>query len=95
MLLAALLGRCRDDLRLHARTNGRLGRIPRRLDERRAYVQAATVEVFRRLFVELQGFFVGLGDADKLVEAGAVGIAILTELVHLFPKPCMVFRPSL
>src|SRR5262249_19034396 len=64
----------------------RLADIAGRLREFGAHVQAATVEILRRLGVELHRLGAGLADADKLQEAGPVGVRVLAEPRHLLPE---------
>src|SRR5262249_11936158 len=73
-------------LALDAGPLGRLADAAGRLREFSARVQAAAVEIFRRLGVELHRFGAVLGDARELQESGTVGIPILAEARHLLPE---------
>ena len=69
--------------------------VARRRRELRVDVQAATVEIFRRLAVEVERLLAAFGDAHELQEAGAVGIAVLAELLHLVPEALHGREPGL
>src|SRR5258708_28239830 len=58
-------------------------------------MQAAAIEIFGRLLVELHRLFARLGDADELQKAGAVGIAVLAEPLHLAPEAHHRLAPGL
>src|SRR5215469_12528120 len=50
-------------------------------------MQAAAVEIFGRLSVELERLGTALSDADELQKTGAVWITILAEPLHFLPEP--------
>src|SRR5579863_7075383 len=49
-------------------------------------MEAAAIEIFGRLLVELLRLRPGFGDADELQEAGAERVAVLAEPLHLAPE---------
>src|SRR5207248_6394446 len=51
-----------------------------------ADVEAAAIEIFRRLRIELHRLLAGLGDPDELQEARAVGVPVLAQARHLLPE---------
>src|SRR5439155_14031272 len=72
---------------LDAATLGLFGGVAGRAGEARIDMEAAAVEILGRLAIEPVGFLAGLGDPDELQEAGVIGVPVLTEPIHLGPKP--------
>ena len=71
--LGIVARRGRRELRQRAGLDGLDRAVARRVGEARIDVQAAVVEVADVRAVEPLGLVVGVGDADRLGEAGAVG----------------------
>src|SRR5260370_1097643 len=82
-------------LRCDARTLRRFAVVAGRVDIAAVDMEAATVEILRRLLVELHRLVARPGDADELQEAGAVGVAVLAEPLHLAPEPHHGLAPGL
>ena len=61
--------------------------VARRIDVAGVDVQAALIEIQRRLGIEPLGLGVVVGDGDELQEAGAVGIARQLVAVDRVPEP--------
>jgi hypothetical protein len=49
-------------------------------------VQAAAVEIFRRLAIEPISLVASFGDADELQKPGSIRVAVLAEPLHLLPE---------
>src|SRR5262249_5192432 len=75
------------DLALDPGALGRLGDVAGRRRPARVDAQAATVEIFGRLAVELHCLGAAVGDADKLQQPGAIRVPVLAEPGHLVPEP--------
>ena len=50
-------------------------------------MQAAAVEIFRCLGIQVERLLAGFRDANELQEAGLIRIAILPKAVHFRPEP--------
>src|SRR5215472_11279442 len=77
---------CHLDLALDTRALGRLGHVAGWRGKANIDMQAAPVEVFSRSGVEFERLLPALRYAHHLGEARPVGIAVLPEPGHFFPK---------
>src|SRR5215472_14450762 len=83
------LGQLLDDLVRRADDPGalcRLGDIAWGYRPARVDAQTPAVKVLGRLTVKPHRLLAALGDADRLQKAGAIGVSLLAEPVHLLPK---------